>query len=95
MPVFPGPEGALLDTIKRYLTYPPMERDNHIQGTVIVGFVINEDGSVSDAKIKKGVSIGLDKEAKRVVKKLKFNPGIQDGKAVRVSYEVPIEFILK
>ena len=72
-----------------------MERDNHIQGTVIVGFVIKEDGSVSDAKIKKGVSIGLDKEAKRIVKKLKFNPGIQDGKAVRVSYEVPIEFILK
>jgi protein TonB len=96
MPEFPGGEGALFKFIQSNIQYPPMERDNDIQGRVIVGFVVNEDGSVSDVSVKKGVSAGLDKEAIRVVKLLpKFKPGKQQGKAVKVAYVLPIMFKLQ
>jgi protein TonB len=95
MPEYTGGEKELFKFIQMNVQYPAMERDNHIQGTVIVGFVINEDGSVRDLEIKKSVSVGLDKEAQRVVKKLKFNPGMQAGETVKVSYKVPVDFILK
>jgi protein TonB len=96
MPEFPGGEGALFKFIQSNIQYPAMERDNDIQGRVIVGFVVNEDGSVSDVSVKKGVSSGLDKEAIRVVKLLpKFKPGKQQGKAVKVAYVLPIMFKLQ
>ena len=96
MPEFPGGEGELFKFIQQNISYPAMERDNDIQGRVIVGFVVNEDGSVSDVAVKKGVSNGLDKEAIRVVKLLpKFKPGKQQGKSVKVAYVLPIMFKLQ
>ena len=95
MPEFPGGDGALFSFIQNNIQYPSMERDNDIQGKVIVGFVVMEDGAIADVSIKRAVSPGLDKEAARVVRLLpKFKPGKQQGKAVRVNYVLPIVFKL-
>jgi protein TonB len=95
MPAYPGGEEAMMRFIQSNINYPDMERENDIQGRVVVGFVVLEDGTLSDIQIKKGVSSGIDKEALRVVRKLpKFNPGKQQGKAVKVSFVLPIMFKL-
>ncbi len=95
MPQYPGGEAAMMSFIRDHINYPDMERENDIQGRVVVGFVVQEDGSLTDINVKKGVSSGLDKEAVRVVKMLpKFNPGKQQGKAVKVSFVLPIMFKL-
>ncbi|MES2622020.1 MAG: energy transducer TonB [Bacteroidota bacterium] len=94
-PEFPGGNQVLMSIIYEHLEYPQMEKDNHIQGVVGVRFIVNEDGSVSDATITKKVSYGLDKEALRVVKLLPaFIPGRHQGKAVKVNCQLPIRFEL-
>ena len=61
-----------------------------------MNFVVDKDGSISNAKIARGVDPSIDKEALRVVNTLpKWKPGMQRGKAVRVSYTVPISFQLQ
>jgi TonB family protein len=95
MPEFPGGEEAMNKFIQKNIVYPDMERSNDIQGRVVVGFVVEKDGSLSDFQIKKSVSTDIDKEAIRVVKLLpKFRPGMQQGKAVRLQYFLPIAFKL-
>ena len=95
MPEYPGGEGALFKFIKKNITYPDSARNNDIQGRVVVGFVVNEDGSLSDVSIKKGISRDLDEEAVRVIKLLpNFKPGKQQGKPVKVAYVLPIAFKL-
>ena len=65
----------------------------NIEGMVIVQFVVKADGSVGNTKIMKGVNPSLDAEAERVVKSLpKFEPGMQEGKAVDVLFTLPITF---
>jgi protein TonB len=95
MPIFPGGDAAL----HKYLAtaqYPIIAQENGIQGRVYVKFVINTDGSVTDVQIARGVDPSLDKEALRVVKNMpKWKPGKQRGQAVRVSYTVPINFVLQ
>jgi protein TonB len=95
MPEYPGGEAALLQFVQKNVRYPDVERENDIQGRVVVGFIVNEDGSLSDVMIKKGVSKGIDKEALRVVNMLpKFKPGKAQGKPVRVQFVLPIMFKL-
>ena len=95
MPEFPGGDEAMMKFIQKNIQYPDMERENDIQGRVVVGFVVNEDGSLTEIGVKKGVSSGIDKEAIRVVKLLpKFKPGKQQGKTVRVAFVLPIMFKL-
>jgi protein TonB len=95
MPKFPGGEDSLVSFIQKHLNYPPMERDNDIEGKVLLRFVVLEDGSVSDVEVIRKVSPGLDKEAARVIKSLlKFNPGMQQGKPVKVYYNLPVQFSL-
>jgi protein TonB len=95
MPEFPGGDEAMMKFIQKNIQYPDMERENDIQGRVVVGFVVNEDGSLTDINVKKGVSSGIDKEALRVVKLLpKFKPGKQQGKTVKVAFVLPIMFKL-
>ena len=78
------------------LSYPAMERDNDIQGKVVVGFVVWEDGSIRDVEIKKSLSAGCDKEAVRVIKAMpKWKAGKQQGKSVPVKYVLPIAFKLQ
>ena len=93
MPEFPGGDEALMKLIQKNMQYPEMEKANDIQGRVVMGFVVNEDGSLSDITVKKRVSPGIDKEAIRLVKMLpNFRPGRQQGKAVKVEYLLPIMF---
>lgn len=96
MPEFPGGDAALIKFLQSNIVYPQMERDNDIQGKVLIRFVVGEDGTVSDVSIVRGVSSGLDREAQRVVKMLpKFNPGKRQGKAVKVYYNIPVVFKLQ
>lgn len=96
MPEFPGGEPALRQFIANAIKYPVIAQENGIQGRVYVTFVVNTDGSIADARIARGVDPSLDKEALRVVNSLpKWKPGKQRGKPVRVSYTVPINFVLQ
>ncbi|MDX9883908.1 MAG: energy transducer TonB [Prolixibacteraceae bacterium] len=96
MPEFPGGELALRKFIAQSIKYPVIAQENGIQGKVYVNFVVDKDGSVTNAKIARGVDPSLDKEALRVVNSLpKWKPGKQRGKAVKVSYTVPINFVLQ
>lgn len=96
MPKYPGGENALKKFISKNMRYPAMAQQNLIQGKVYVTFIVNSDGSVSDAKIAKRVHPWLDQEALRVIGLLPhWTPGTVRGNPVRVSYTVPINFALK
>ena len=95
MPAYPGGERALLEYVAKNIKYPQIARETGIQGRVFVGFVVEPDGSVSNVKILRGIGGGCDEEALRVIKSLpKWKPGKQRGKAVRVSYQIPVVFKL-
>lgn len=95
MPLFPGGEDALRKWIGENVKYPAPAAENGIHGKVYVQFVVEADGSVSRAKVVRGVDPSLDAEALRVVNASpKWKPGYQGGKAVPVSYTVPIYFAL-
>jgi len=94
-PSFPGGQSALLYWLASHVKYPPDAEENGIQGRVIVGFVIERDGSVSQVQVLRGVAPSLDKEAVRVVESMpKWTPGKQDGQNVRVKFNVPVNFRL-
>jgi len=96
MPEFPGGDLALRKYIANSIKYPVIAQENGIQGKVYVTFVVGKDGSVTNARIARGVDPSLDKEALRVVNSLpKWKPGKQRGKPVNVSYTVPINFVLQ
>ena len=96
MPEFPGGDLALLRFLSNSVKYPVIAQEAYIQGTVYVNFVIDRDGSVTNAKVIREVDPSLDKEALRVVNNLpKWKPGMQQGTPVRVSYSVPISFVLQ
>lgn len=96
MPEFPGGDLALRRFIAQSIKYPVSAQEKGIQGKVFVNFVVEKDGSVGSAKIARGVDPALDKEALRVVSSLpKWTPGKQKGVAVRVSYTIPINFVLQ
>ena len=95
MPQFPGGEAALMKYIQSHIQYPPTAAKNHVQGRVIVQFVVWKDGSVSEVNVVRSVDNDLDREAVRVCKTLpKFTPGRHNGKAVDVWYTVPVTFKL-
>ena len=95
MPEYPGGIAAALKWIANELKYPAIAQENGVQGRVTVRFTINADGSVVDPSILRGVDPHLDKEALRVIGKMpKWKPGKQRGKAVRVSYNLPVRFKL-
>jgi protein TonB len=96
MPAFPGGEGKLMEYVAKNIKYPQIARETGIQGRVFVGFVVEPDGSISNVKLLRGIGGGCDEEAMRVIKSLpKWKPGKQRGKAVRVSYQIPVFFKLQ
>jgi protein TonB len=96
MPLFPGGDAALLKFLSQNVKYPLIAVQNGITGKVTVNFVVNKDGSISDAKIIRGVDQALDQEALRVIYSMpKWKPGKQNDKPVRVSFTVPINFVLQ
>lgn len=93
MPSFPGGEKALMQYIKDNTYYPEEMCEGAAQGRVMVGFVINEDGSISDVKILRSLTPELDEVAVKIVKGMpRWNPGKQNGKAVKTKYTVPVSF---
>jgi protein TonB len=96
MPSFPGGEAKLMEFVAKNIKYPQIARETGIQGRVFVGFVVEPDGSISNVKLLRGIGGGCDEEAMRVIKSLpKWKPGKQRGKAVRVSYQIPVFFKLQ
>jgi protein TonB len=96
LPTYPGGLEAFGKFLGKNLRYPPVARDADIQGRVYCQFVVEKDGSLTDIKVVRGIGGGCDEEAKRVLKTSpKWNPGIQNGRAVRVSYTIPIFFQLQ
>ena len=96
MPSYSGGQGALMSFLANNIQYPIEAQKKGVQGRVIVEFIIEKDGTITNVKVLHGVDPALDKEAIRVIKSMpKWNPGKQNGSAVRVRYEVPIVFGLK
>lgn len=96
MPEFPGGISACMKFLSDNIKYPADAIEKKIEGRVVVQYVVNQDGSISDIKITRGVSPSLDAEAIRVVQAMpKWKPGMQRGQAVRVKYTMPIMFRLQ
>ena len=96
MPEFPGGTAKLLEFIQKNMRYPMKARESDIQGKVYIQFVVETDGSISNANVLRGIGGGCDEEAVRIVNSMpKFKPGKQRGTPVRVQYMVPIVFKLQ
>ncbi len=95
-PEFPGGLQKMYEYIQKNIRYPRMEKEAGIQGRVFVTFVVEKDGSITDVKVLKGVTEGLNKEAVRVIRSMPhWKPGKQRGRPVRVRVNLPINFILR
>lgn len=93
-PQFPG--GSVSGWLADHIKYPVVAAENGISGRVVVQFVVERDGSVSQVKVVRGVDPSLDKEAQRVISSMpKWIPGKQNGQAVRSRYTVPVTFRLQ
>jgi TonB family protein len=96
VPEFPGGLEAFAGYLNKNIRYPAQARESGVQGRVIIGFIVEEDGSLSQVHVMRGVEEDLDKEAQRVIAKSpNWTPGLQNGKPVRVAYSVPISFTLE
>ena len=95
-PTFPGGEQDLLKFLAENIQYPPLARENNIQGTVALSFVVGKDGRVSDVNILKDIGGGCGKEAVRVVQSMpRWSPGEANGHAVKVRFTLPVRFRLQ
>jgi TonB family protein len=95
MPQFPGGEKEMMNFIKTNIKYPEKARKDNVEGTVIVDFVINREGNITDTKILRSTDKSLTKEALKIIHSMpKWAPGIQEGESVSVSYALPISFNL-
>jgi TonB family protein len=97
MPTFPGGEDALMNYLHAHIRYPTVARENGIKGTVIVQFIVDKDGSLSDVHtlgtLKGG---GLEEESIAVVKNMpEWIPGSEKGVKVNVQYALPIRYVLQ
>ncbi|MDR0364135.1 MAG: energy transducer TonB [Bacteroidales bacterium] len=94
-PEYPGGDAARLAFLKNNIKYPRLAREVGIQGTVYVSFVVEKDGSISNASIVRGIGGGCDEEAARVTQMMpKWIPGKQGKYPVRVKYYMPVKFTL-
>jgi TonB family protein len=94
-PQFDTSAKDLQEYIRKNLVYPQVALDNNIQGTVILTFVVEKDGSLTNFKVLRGIGSGMDESAIRLMENCpKWNPGRQNGKPVRVQYSIPVKFDL-
>ena len=92
---FPGGTAELMKYLQKNIKYPSICQEQGIQGRVIVQFVVEKDGSITDVQVIKAINPYLDKEAVRVVSTMpKWSPGKQRGKPVRVRFTLPVTFRL-
>lgn len=93
MPQFPGGMAGLMQYLSTNVRYPEDAKESGAQGRVIVSFIVEKDGSISNARVTKPTYSSLDDEALRVVSNMpKWTPGKQNGEAVRVRYSIPVSF---
>ncbi|MBK8556738.1 MAG: energy transducer TonB [Lewinellaceae bacterium] len=96
IPQYPGGEEGLIRYLIGAIQYPALARENDITGTVVVQFVVNRDGTVSDVQVVKDIGGGCGAEAARVVLAMPdWIPGYLDDKPVRVRYTLPVRFNLE
>ncbi|HEY0030858.1 MAG TPA: TonB family protein [Bacteroidia bacterium] len=96
MPSFPGGEGMMMEFIQKNIHYPQAAKEAGISGTVYINFTIDNTGEIIDAIVLKGVLNALDLEALRVVELMpRWKSGMQNGRPVSVSYNLPIKYILR
>lgn len=92
-PEFPGGMAALMNFLATEVKYPKSAIKNNIQGKVVVTFVVEKDGSLSEATVVQSVSEELDQEALRVVSAMPaWQPGTIDGEPIRARFTLPISF---
>ena len=96
MPEYPGGTEGLVKFLAENINYPEKAEKNKVQGIVVLQFIVEKTGAISDVKVVRSVDPELDKEAMRVVKKItRFVPGYNDDHApVRVLYTLPVKFKL-
>lgn len=93
-------QSAIMQFVGANITYPAIAKENGIEGTVYVTFVIEKDGTVTGARLLRDLgedeaSTALEEAAVEAISKLPaFKPGTQNGEAVRVSYAIPVKFVL-
>jgi protein TonB len=110
MPRFPGCEevtmtkeerttcanSQLLSFLSKNVSYPKLAREANIEGTVVISFVVEKDGQISKAEIRRDIGGGCGREALRVVNQMpKWIPGSQQGQKVRVMFNLPVRFKLQ
>ncbi len=96
MPEYPGGMDSLAAFLGRTIKYPESAKENGIAGTVFVNFIVDKDGTVGNAKVIRGISDDCDNEAIRVINSMPdWTPGMQKGKSVKVSFNLPIKFKLE
>jgi len=94
-PQFPGGESAMFQFLTENLRYPTLAKEYGIEGRVVVSFVVEKDGSLTDLKIVKDIGGGCGEEALRLMQAMpKWVPGQQHGRVVRVAYTLPVSFRL-
>ena len=96
MPTYEGGDVALLKYLTDSVKYPELAKKHGVQGRVIIGFIVEKDGSLTNVKVLRAVDRALDAEALRVVMGMpKWIPGRQNEQRVRVKYNVPVSFRLE
>lgn len=96
MPEYPGGQAALFEYLQKSVKYPADAEKKKVEGRVLVTFVVNTDGSITDIEVVRKTFPSLDAEAVRVISGMpKWKPGEQKGQKVRVKYTVPLTFRLK
>jgi protein TonB len=95
MPTFKGGFGAFQMYLHNSINYPAEAKNNGIEGRVIVSFIVEKDGTITNAKVIRSIEPSLDAEALRIINNMQpWIPGVQNGKKVRVIYRAPITFRL-
>jgi protein TonB len=109
MPRFPGcedmsnkderkkcAEQKMLEYIYKNIKYPAIARENGVEGTVVITFVVETDGTITAAQIARDIGAQCGQEALKVVESMpKWIPGKQRGRAVRVQFNLPVKFKLE
>ena len=96
MPAFPGGESEMMKFLGNNLKYPERAKDAEAQGTVLISFVVDKEGNISNPTIKRGIGYGCEEEAIRVIQKMPtWSPGKMNGQTVNVEYVLPIRFTLR
>ena len=95
MPRLLPTEAEGMRALQQCIRYPEMAKRAGIEGRVIMQFVVDENGDVTAPGVARGIGGGADEEALRCVREVRFSPGLQRGKAVRVKFSLPVTFRLR